>query len=62
MGIVGDAGEMPTQLNRGGELPALVEGGADRHSLLLGDDEHRRSMGVLVAPDKSRLAWLALRT
>jgi hypothetical protein len=45
MGVVGDAGEMPAQLNRSGELTALVEGGPDRRGLGFGDDEHRRSKG-----------------
>jgi hypothetical protein len=55
MSVVGDAGEMPAQLNRSGELTALVEGGTDRRGILLGDDEHRLSMGAQAAPDKRRL-------
>jgi hypothetical protein len=55
MGVVGDAGEMPAQLNRSGELTAPVEGGPDRRGLGFGDDEHHRSMGALAAPDKLAL-------
>ena len=56
MSVVGNAGEMPAQLNRSGELTALVEGGTDRRGLRFGDDEHRLSMGVLAALNKPRLA------
>jgi hypothetical protein len=41
----GDAGEQPTQLDRGGELATPLEGGPYRRSLSLGDGEHRWSMG-----------------
>jgi hypothetical protein len=44
--VVGDAGEPPAQLDRGRELAALLEHGADRSSIRLGDDEHRWSMGT----------------
>ena len=43
---VGDGGEQPAQLDRGRQLAALLEGGADRGGLCLGDDEHAGRMGV----------------
>jgi hypothetical protein len=36
----------PAQLDPGRQLAALFEGGADRGSLCLGDDEHPRSMAT----------------
>jgi hypothetical protein len=44
--IVGHAGEQPTKLDRGSELAALVEGGADGGGFSLSDDEHAGRMGV----------------
>jgi hypothetical protein len=43
--VVGDAGEEPAQLDRGGELAASLKDGADRSGFFLGDHEHRSSMG-----------------
>jgi hypothetical protein len=39
--IVGDAGEPPAQLHRGGQLAAPLVDDADRSGISLGDDEHR---------------------
>jgi hypothetical protein len=36
---------MPAQLDRSGELTALIEGGADRRCLGFGDDEHAGEHG-----------------
>ena len=49
---VGDGGEQPAQLDRGRQLAALLESGADRCGLCLGDDEHRRSMGTRIMTGK----------
>jgi len=45
MGIVGDAREPASQLDHGRELAVLVENGADRGGIFLGDDEHLPGMG-----------------
>jgi hypothetical protein len=37
---------MPGQLNRSGELLAIIEGGTDSRGLLLGDDEHQPGVGL----------------
>jgi hypothetical protein len=42
---IGDAGEQPAQLDRCGELPALIEGRADCRGVFLGDDERAREHG-----------------
>jgi hypothetical protein len=43
--VVRDAGEQPAQLDRGRQLAATIESGADRCSVCLSDDEHPGSMG-----------------
>ena len=43
--VVGDAREQPPQLERSREFAPLLIDGADRSLVLLGDDEHRWSMG-----------------
>ena len=43
--VVRDARETPAQLDRGGELPTLIECGLDGRCVLLGDDEHAREHG-----------------
>jgi hypothetical protein len=43
--IVGDARKQPAQFDRGRQLAALLEDGADCSGFCLGDDEHRWSMG-----------------
>ena len=45
MGVVGDAWEPASQLDHGRQLAALIESGADRGGIFLGDDEHLRHMG-----------------
>ena len=50
--IVGYSREQPAQLGGGGELAALVEGGADGGGLCLRDDEHLRSMGTRARANK----------
>jgi hypothetical protein len=42
---VGDARKPPPQLEHGRKFSALIEGGADRGSICLGNDEHLPSMG-----------------
>jgi len=42
--VVGDPREPPPQLDDGRQLAVLVEGGADRGGIGLGDDEHGGSM------------------
>ena len=49
---VGDGGEQPAQLDRGRQLAALLESGADRGGLCLGDDEHAGRMGVRIEDGK----------
>ena len=41
-------GKQPPQLDRGREFAPLFINGADRSLVLLGDNEHRRSMGTYV--------------
>jgi len=45
MGIVGDAREPASQLDHGRQLAVLIESGADRGGIFLGDDEHLGDMG-----------------
>jgi hypothetical protein len=52
LGGVGDGGEQPAQLDRGRELAALLEDGADRGGLCLGDDEHAGRMGARIEDGK----------
>jgi hypothetical protein len=49
---VGDARKPPPQLDHGRELPTLIEGGADRGGIRLGDDEHLPSMGTCTTTGK----------
>ena len=42
---VGDTRKQPAQLDRGRQLAALLEGGADRSGFYIGDHEHPESMG-----------------
>ena len=44
--VVRDPRKVSPQFNRRGELPALVESGADRCGLRFGDDEHTDRMGT----------------
>ena len=50
--VVGNAWKPLAQLDGGRELPALVEGSADRDGICLGDDEHDQSMGGRVSISK----------
>ncbi len=45
MGIVGDAREPASQLDHGRQLAVLIESGADRGGIFLGDHEHLGDMG-----------------
>jgi hypothetical protein len=45
-------GEQPAELDRGSELAALVEGGADGGGFSLSDDEHAGRMGVRIEGGK----------
>ena len=45
-GIVDNARKQPAHLNGSGELAALIESGADRGGLVLGNAEHPRMMAV----------------
>ena len=49
---VGDGGEQPAQLDRGRELAALLEGGADCGGFCLCDDHHAGRMGVRIEDGK----------
>ena len=53
-----DAREAPAQFDRGGQLTALLIGGADGGSLGLGHGEHARSM-ELVAQAQQAERWVA---
>jgi hypothetical protein len=44
--VVPNAWEQPAQLEGGREFASLIEGGADRGDLCIGDDEHRSSMAA----------------
>ena len=48
LGVVRDAREQTAQFHGSGELPALLEGGADRGGFGLGDGEHERSVDHIV--------------
>jgi hypothetical protein len=50
--VVGDPWEPPTQLDRSRQLSLLIEDGADRSSISLGNDEHRLSMAMHAAAGK----------
>jgi hypothetical protein len=47
--VVGDAGEQPPEPDRSREFATLPVDGADGSLILLGDDDHRWSMGRRVA-------------
>ena len=47
-------GKQPPQLERGRQLAALFEDGADRSGFGLADDEHRWSMRTAAKADKQR--------
>jgi hypothetical protein len=51
--VVGDAGEQPAQLDRGGELATLFVDGADFGGVGLSDREHARSMGICIKTGNS---------
>ena len=44
MRVIGNARKPPAQLDRSGEFPTLIEGGADRGRRFLGNNEHVGSM------------------
>ena len=50
--VVSDPRKPPAQLNNSRQLSLLIEGGADRGSIGLGDDEHPQSMMVRTTADK----------
>jgi hypothetical protein len=44
--VVSDPRKSPTQLDGGRQLSLLIEDGADRGGIGLGDDEHSKDMAV----------------
>jgi len=53
--VVGDARKPPPQLGHGRQFAPLLEGGADRGGIGLGDDEHDQSIG------RTQLGWQTRR-
>jgi hypothetical protein len=50
--VVGDPWKPPAQLDSSRQLSLLIENGADRSSISLGDDEHPKSMAVRTTAGK----------
>jgi hypothetical protein len=50
--VVADTGKPPAQLDRSRQLTFLIEDGADRSSIGLGDDEHPQTMAIRTSSGK----------
>jgi hypothetical protein len=55
--VVGDPWKPPAQLDSSRQLSLLIENGADRGSISLGDDEHPKSMRVSASAGKAPPIW-----